>query len=322
MSELLVSVLMPAYNAEKFIEKSIESILHQTYDQFELLILDDCSIDNTYKLISQFNDSRIFAQRNEINLGYLKSCNKLFTQCKGHFITFQDADDWSDPFRLEKMVCVFKRQPHIGLCASNHYWVMDDKVIPGDRISSELNFLRKAIPHHFPCVGSTVMISRKVLKDVGGYHPFFDRLGGEDFEWIARIVDRYDSVIQQDPLYYYRYNPNSVTNKNLSIATIVMDEILKNGISQRRNLGKNPFDEWDGKGVQLVIMEIGLSRGKISELYRSRAAREIDRNNLPQALFCLKETLRYNLFSFKNLRTLFYFNRTRMRSAILKGRTK
>src|SRR5688572_15067752 len=96
-----ISVLMAAYNAAPFIGEAIESILNQTYSNLELLIADDASTDNTVKLIRNFNDSRIKLYNNEKNIGHVKTHNKLMLLAEGDFVTFQDADDYSELSRLE-----------------------------------------------------------------------------------------------------------------------------------------------------------------------------------------------------------------------------
>ena len=87
---------MPAYNCEKYIHQAIDSVLNQTHINFELLIADDCSTDTTKQIIDSYKDPRIKTFHNNINLGYLKASNKLFSLCKGSYITFQDADDTSE----------------------------------------------------------------------------------------------------------------------------------------------------------------------------------------------------------------------------------
>ena len=105
----MISVIMPAYNCELYVEMAIKSILEQTYKDFELLIADDASKDNTKKIIDDLakTDSRIKTFHNESNLGYLQASNKLFEKCSGEYITFQDADDFSDVTRFEKLVKEF-----------------------------------------------------------------------------------------------------------------------------------------------------------------------------------------------------------------------
>ena len=97
----LISVLLSVYNDEKNIEESIKSILSQTYKNIELLVIDDCSTDNTYKVINEVKDSRIRIFRNKDNQGLTKSLNTLIKESKGHILARQDSDDISLPNRLE-----------------------------------------------------------------------------------------------------------------------------------------------------------------------------------------------------------------------------
>ena len=96
----LISVIMACYNSEKYVDKAVQSIINQTYTNWELLICDDQSKDNTLKIIEKINDPRIKIFKNEKNLGYLKTCNRLFSSASGDYITFQDSDDFSHKERL------------------------------------------------------------------------------------------------------------------------------------------------------------------------------------------------------------------------------
>ena len=95
---------MPAYNSGRFIEQSIRSVLSQTYTDWELLIVDDCSTDDTTSIVASFKDKRIHYQRNEYNMGAALSRNKAIQAAKGKYIAFLDADDKWLPTKLEKQV--------------------------------------------------------------------------------------------------------------------------------------------------------------------------------------------------------------------------
>ena len=99
-----VTVLMPVYNAELFLSEAIESILRQTWSDFEYLIINDGSTDNSRKIISSFRDPRIRLVDNPSNLGLTKSLNKGLELAEGEYIARQDADDISHPKRLERQV--------------------------------------------------------------------------------------------------------------------------------------------------------------------------------------------------------------------------
>lgn len=111
MSNPKVSVIMPAYNAEKFIEKTINSILNQTYTDFELLIIDDCSTDNTMDVVRRIKDNRIRIINNKTNQGIAKSRNIGLANAKGEYIALMDNDDLTVVDRFEKEVCYLENHP-------------------------------------------------------------------------------------------------------------------------------------------------------------------------------------------------------------------
>lgn len=107
-SEVLVSIVMPAYNCEKYVAKAIDSVLAQTYKNWELLVLDDGSKDNTFQIINEFGrkDSRIKPLKNEKNMGVSATRNRGIELASGDWIAFLDSDDMWEPFKLEKQLRV------------------------------------------------------------------------------------------------------------------------------------------------------------------------------------------------------------------------
>ena len=124
----LVSVVMPAYNVEQYVESAVESILNQTFQDFELIIIDDGSIDATFSILQSFKkiDKRISLVRNKNNIGVSKSLNKGLKLAKGKYIIRMDADDWSYPERFELQIKLMQDNPsvvvsgsYIEVCDSN-----------------------------------------------------------------------------------------------------------------------------------------------------------------------------------------------------------
>ena len=101
----LVSIIMPSYNTEDYIKGTIESVLAQTYLNWELLIVDDCSTDNTDEVVAGFTDPRIRYIKNEKNSGAAESRNRAIREAKGKWIAFLDSDDLWMPEKLEKQIC-------------------------------------------------------------------------------------------------------------------------------------------------------------------------------------------------------------------------
>ena len=241
MNEPLVSVIIPAYNAGKYIEKAIRSILNQTYQNLELLIADDASTDNTKSIIDLLasEDNRIRTFHNFRNLHYVKTCNKLFPLCNGAFITFQDADDWSDPRRIEMQVKHLQSNPEIGANAVNYIRVdVNDKELFRTSFPENHDDILKKIPDDFQVLANSLMVRKTVLDDIGPYHHFFSRVGAEHLYWYYLISEKYKVANLKEHLCFFRSTPDSITRfESKNIGKIIITDILKEIITQRRKTG-------------------------------------------------------------------------------------
>ncbi len=227
MPQPLVSIVMPAYNAEKYITESVNSILAQSYKNFELLIADDCSTDKTKEILYPFNDSRISFHHNETNQGYLKTCNKLFLLCKGEFVTFQDADDSSVADRIEKQVNEFLKDEELGICTSNSVMIdFAGKKIMSRKWAIDYEKFRTDADYEALLCGATIMLKNHLLKEIGLYHEYFNRLGGEDYEWFFRAVSKGKGIHINDELYSYRIHNSAVKVNNTSSRTVYIHDVI------------------------------------------------------------------------------------------------
>lgn len=214
----LVSVIMPVYNAEKYIAQALESILNQTYTNLEILIADDFSLDKSKQIIDSYADPRIIRYHNDINLGYLKTCNKLFKTVSGEYIAFQDADDWSDLNRIEKTIEFIENNRTIAMCGCNFRRLKENsrKIISESNYPVKDSSIKDYIfnKKYLPFCGASVVIRKTVLNDIGGYKDFYDRIGFEHFDWFLRISEKYAVANIQEHFYYYRYVPNSFSRSD------------------------------------------------------------------------------------------------------------
>lgn len=249
MTEKLVSILMPAYNCEKYIKLAIESILDQTHTNFELLIADDCSTDNTKAIIDSYDDIRIKRFHNASNLGYLQASNKLFSQCSGDYISFQDADDFSSKDRFINLINYLNDHPEVACVGSN---IMKIDADGKEFFSSEYPLVDKEIRigflnHRVVMTGSALLIKKEVIKEVGFYNLYFDRMGSEDTYWYSLILDKYKVSNLNERLYHYRANPNSVGFTHKDPRAKVGHNLVVL-MYKRRLLSKKDFiatKEWD-----------------------------------------------------------------------------
>lgn len=134
----LVSVVIPVYKGELFLKEAIDSILHQTYVFFELILVDDASPDGSSSIIHQYHDDRIKYVKNEVNIGIGLSRKKGIELAKGKYIALLDQDDISYPYRLEKQVEFMEANPHIG-ASSGHADIIDTRgQLNGSKIEASI----------------------------------------------------------------------------------------------------------------------------------------------------------------------------------------
>ncbi len=244
---------MPAYNCEKFVDQAITSMLGQTYSNFELLIADDCSKDQTKQKIDAYTDTRIKRFHNEVNLGYLKASNKLFKQCSGELITFQDADDYSDPARLEKLVSFLDEHKDIAVVGSNVKKVDENGA---ERPQTNFPLSHTDIVNNFEnyrivFTGSALMLRKEVVEKYGIYNEYFDRIGSEDTYWYSHIINGSKVANLEEALYYYRINSNSVTSTHRNPKAFVGHDLIIS-MHKRRAFGKKDYiasGEWSNADI-------------------------------------------------------------------------
>ncbi len=120
-----IAVLMPTYNCAKYLSESIDSILNQTYTDFDLYIYDDCSTDNSKEIVENYRDDRVYYRKNEVNLGISKTLNKGLVDLLENyeFIARMDADDWAYPERLQMQIDFMERNQDISLCGTQGFWL-------------------------------------------------------------------------------------------------------------------------------------------------------------------------------------------------------
>jgi len=197
----MISVILSTYNDEKTIFNCIKSILNQTYQNLELIIINDCSKDGTKKIIQSFSDKRIVYLENDKNIGRSISRNKGIARAKGEFIAIIDGDDIAAPFRLDVQLKYLKNNPKIDLVASNVVFFYENRVVGASKLkqhkSNIFNFYLRAseMPH------PTWMARANFFKKFK-YDPKMDRSEDSDLIFRARLTSNYSLL--DDHLVFYR----------------------------------------------------------------------------------------------------------------------
>lgn len=181
-----VTVLMPVYNGEKHLEKAIESILTQTFRDFEFIIIDDGSTDGTPTILARYQQKdsrmRVCYQKNE---GVTASRNRGCHLAKGNYIAVMDADDVSLPERLAKQVAYLDAHPEVGVLGG---WmeVIDENSVPQNKVRTPAtpSLIEWSLLFGCPVVHPSVMMRRDVIEQLGFYRP--EALLAEDYDLWAR----------------------------------------------------------------------------------------------------------------------------------------
>ena len=204
-----VSVVMSVYNSELSLKKSIESIIRQSYENIEFLIMDDASNDNSSNIINQFQkiDKRIKIFKNKKNVGLTKSLNLLIKETKGELIARQDADDISKKERIKKQVDYIT---HKNLDAST----TRAKIIEENRVTPRFSYLlpkKILIRYKNPYIHGSLIIKKSILKE----HNFYDEkfYYSQDYKLMSDLIKSRRRIgIIKEPLYYLNMKNNISTN--------------------------------------------------------------------------------------------------------------
>ena len=200
-----VSVLMPNYNAWKYISEAIQSILNQTFTDFEFIIIDDCSTDNSWEIIQEFakKDTRIIPIKNEKNIHIAKTRNIALAKARGEFIAFLDSDDVAEKDRLELQLDFIERNPNIDLCGSNMLIIDSNWNINWEKKYPETDLeCKNSIWFKNPFWQNTMIIKRKCFLEVGFYDDDFRN--AEDLDMWVRMWQKYKFYNIQRNLVRYR----------------------------------------------------------------------------------------------------------------------
>ncbi|TLX73218.1 glycosyltransferase [Labilibacter sediminis] len=290
----LVSVIMSVFNAEHYLEESINSILQQSYKNFEFVIIDDCSTDNSNSIINSYTDSRIKLTINNENLGLTKSLNKALNFAKGKYIARMDSDDIALPERLKKQVAILEQDPEISICGSSIEQFSDLGY------SKTKNYPEKhediLIEHLFNCpFAHPSVMFRNIINTQ--YNTEFKTT--QDYELWQRILKRGKGYNIQQVLLRYRVSDSQISKVKgglqIKYSNLVRYQIIKElGIKLTPNEQEVYFNFMRTRGVK-EYKDFRLLNNVITKIYET--------NHFNSKLFKkkIKDILRQN--------TLIYFIR-------------
>lgn len=212
-----VSVLIPAYNAEPYLKEAIDSILSQTLQDFELVVIDDCSTDGTAKIVREYvkKDSRVRGYFHKKNLNITKTRNELIGYAAGEYVAWQDADDISMPKRLEKQLAYMKKHPKVGICGGYIELFSEAGPLGVRRYPKDDRELRRVIFRHAAVAQPAAMIRKGCFDEVGLFDETIPQSQAEDLDMCFRIGERYQMANIPETVIRYRVHQASATSRKL-----------------------------------------------------------------------------------------------------------
>lgn len=272
----LVSVYITNHNYGSYLKKAIQSVLNQTLKNFELIIIDDGSTDNSKKIINSYKKNNKIIKIFQKNRGLTVSNNLALRLAKGKYIMRLDADDWLDNNALEVMSNTLERSPDIGLVFPDYFEV--------DRAGKITNLIRrhdfkKVKLHDQPAHGACTLIRKDCLEKIGGYSEKYDRQDGY-YLWI-KFIQKYKVLNINLPLFFYRKHESSLSNNEEKILS-TRSNIIKSNLSKKslkkkalailpiRGLKINPgsyvLKKLKGKPLVLWIIDSLIKANNISKI--------------------------------------------------------
>lgn len=255
----VVSVVTRAFNCQRYIAQAIKSILGQTFQDFEMVIVDDASTDGTAAILQSYaqRDDRIRVFRNETNQGPVKTMNIGLKQARGEFVAVQDADDLSLPHRLETEVSLLRAHPQIAMVGSRGIVVDEEgeelRVSTHEFKDSEevKQYLREK--HLF--THSSVMFRRKSLEAIGWYDEFF--LYSHDYDVYLRLAEKFDILYYEEPLVRWRWLNTGISGRKKAYQAVYGELARARSKAKRDGI---PFDlcqEYDWLMAQKGLEDSG-----------------------------------------------------------------
>ena len=216
IENILVSVIIPCYNAKRFVAVAVRSIMEQAYRNLEILCCDDCSTDETLAILQRLSaeDSRIKILRNETNLGVVDTLNKLVREASGVYIARMDADDISLPDRIARQLAFMQQNLQADFCGCNAFHINEaGKTIGKSTLPDSYDDIKSFLPYYSTFYHPTIFARTEVLKQT----PYDkDFAHAEDYELWCRLI--FEKGMRgenlQERLLKYRINSQGVSKQN------------------------------------------------------------------------------------------------------------
>jgi glycosyltransferase involved in cell wall biosynthesis len=311
----LISVVVPNYNCEEYLDKCLESVTSQTYKNLEIIVCDNGSEDGSVAIINQWaaKDPRIKVLINKENQGLINCYNRMFFEATGEYICIQDADDWCDLERVEKQARILDTHD-VGLCVTNsmYYPQISEPFFEDFGTSRVVSLESREV-----WAPATIMFRSSILKEIPGYHSYFHKMTSYDRYFIMEILDKYNGYYLDECLYHVLARPRS-DHRSIDLSDV---NVFKKAISQdtydelkrqRIATGTDWLKENDMEKMRAYEQKKLNDKDYIADKIRKFACIQIDYGNLKEGRTLLVAALKTSPFLKSNYRSILYYLKSRL----------
>ncbi|GCC52918.1 glycosyltransferase family 2 protein [Chryseotalea sanaruensis] len=321
MAEL--TILMPAYNASPYVEEAINSLLNQSFTDFELWFIDDASTDETLSIVATLarKDPRIHIFSNAVNRGKLHTINSKVRGVLSPFFTITDADDVSHPARLEKQIAKLKSDASLMMCGTS-YAAMDEQgyYVRTVHVPIDIEQIRERSLIQSAFMGGTMVMRSSLLQNFPELYRFYFENSMDDADLACRILNLYSVTNLNELLYFYRIVPTSITRAKVTCRSLNIYKLISHLYTIRKSEQKDWLELGDFVSADDFMKKIEDDYAKDSTLlHRHRSffylywgQNLLALNSITKAIiikpYHLKTVLSFLLISMRIM--LFYFSRS------------
>lgn len=295
-----VSIVIPTYNRSNLLLKAIKSLQTQTYQDFEIIIVDDCSNDDTEEAVGKLDDPRIRYIKHETNKGGSEARNTGLKSAKGNFVGFLDSDDQWLPDKLEKQMKLFKHNLSAGVVYTGV------KVVKGDRVTEKVvpryrgDILSKLFEGNCLNTTSSILVKKELLDEVGGFDGSLPSCQDWDLYIRLALITKFDFVEEPLVLFNEHHGERITTNKRASAQGHM--QIFLKFKETAKELGTRNYQNFIYY-ISKIILKIGMGS-------QSKTAVKMAREVLSEGVKvrgALPVNFLYYLLTFVNLKILLFF---------------
>ena len=240
MKKKLISIIINCYNGEKYLLKTLKSIINQKYNNYEVIFVDNCSTDSSAKIYKKIKDKRFKYFKTKKKIKLYNGRNFALNKCKGHFIVFLDTDDWWDQNFLITRSRFFNSSNEYGFCFSNCFHYFENKkrykFFTKEKLPSGF-ILNNLLKFYFVKLG-TIIIKRKIISFIK-FNSNYNIIG--DYDFVIRASKKYKAMSFQDALVNIRIHDNNFSHTNRKMFYLEFKEWLKNQNFDEIYFRKNKF---------------------------------------------------------------------------------